>query len=160
MIKAYLVGTDELIARLDAMPGRLEQYLFKEMSGLAIDLATFIRSDYLSGQVVNAPSGIGRRSTQSQGVEQTSDSITATVRTGGPEAPYMKWLNDGVAAYDILPKNKMALAFTWQGREWVLKRVHHPEQKGRHFMENALKAFTPTVKKRLEKAVRDAIKTD
>jgi hypothetical protein len=160
MIVGWIVGKDELIARLDAMPGRLESYVLKTMKGLSVDLATFITTNYLQGQSVRRLSGTGSRSTISMGVEQTSDSITGTVRTGGPEAPYMKWLNDGIAAFQILPKNKKALAFDWMGTHWVLKSVQHPAQGGRHFMEKGLAEFMPTIRERLEEAVRDAIKKD
>jgi hypothetical protein len=158
MISGWIVGKDELVAKFDAMPGKLDQALLKTMTGLAIELAGFISENFLSGQSVKAITGTGRRSTRSLGVEQTSDSITATVRTGGPEAPYMAWLNNGVAPYDIVPKNKKALAFQWQGKSMVLRRVHHPGQKAREFMQEGLAAFAPTIKARLEEAVSEAIK--
>jgi hypothetical protein len=158
MISGWIVGKDELIARFSAMLGKLDECLLKTMTGLALELAGYISANYLSGQEVKAVTGTGRRSTRSLGVERIGDSITATVRTGGPEAPYMKWLNDGLPAYDIVPKNKKALAFQWQGKSMVLRRVHHPGQKAREFMQAGLAAFAPTIKGRLEDAVKEAVK--
>ena len=173
MIKAWIVGTDQIKATLSEAPNAVRQSLVKTMHGLADELAGLIKDQYLSGQTVRAITGTGRRSTQSKGVQETADSITAIVATGGPEASYMAALNRGVDPYEIVPKNKQALAFNWPGHEhmvgkkgqqtmsakWVLRSVHHPGLKGRHFMELGLAAFAPTIKARLEEAVRRALKT-
>jgi len=158
MIKGWIVGKEELLARLSAMPGKVDRSLYRTIFGLANELAGYISEHFLSGQSVNRRTGTGSRSTRSAGVEQTAESITATVVTGGPEAPYMAWLNNGVPPYDIVPKNKKALAFNWQGQNIVVKRVHHPGQKARHFMEDGLAEFAPTIRQRIEDAVREAIK--
>ncbi len=157
MITGYVVGKDELIARLSGAPGKLQGSLLKAMTGLGIDLAGLIKENYLSGQSVRAVTGTGRRSTRSLGVQQSEKEMTVTVRTGGPEAPYMAYINKGTAPHEIVPKNKKALAFQWQGRQVVVKSVQHPGIKARHFMQDALAEFSPTIKERLEEAVRDTL---
>jgi hypothetical protein len=158
MITGYIVGKDELISKFSGAPGKLQGSLMKAVAGLGVELASYITENYLSGQVVKRLSGTGSRSTVSQGVEQTGGQIVATVRTGGPEAPYMKWINDGTPPHEIVPKNKKALAFHWNGKDMVLKKVQHPGIQPRHFMEDGLAAFAPRIKEKIEEAVDEALK--
>jgi len=65
-------------------------------------------------------------------------------------APYAAFVHEGTGlygphhqAFDIRPKNKKALAFTWMGKKIVVKKVTVKGQRPQKFFEQAVKKIQP-----------------
>lgn len=65
-------------------------------------------------------------------------------------APYAIFVHEGTGIYgpekrpfEIRPKNKQALAFTWQGKKMVVKKVTVKGQRPQKFFEQAVKKVQP-----------------
>jgi phage gpG-like protein len=75
-----IIGDKEVAARFQGMPERLRQELRRTVTRLTIELQGYIKSDKLSGQVLNVRTGNLRRNIN-QRVTETGDSITGVVGT-------------------------------------------------------------------------------
>ena len=158
MIKAWVVGHTQLANKYTNLRARLVQRIYVTMVGLADDLTAYIKMNKLSGQVVNVRTGNLRNSIKKVVIENGSQ-ITAIVGSNVPSkpVPYAGWLENGTPAYDIVPKEKKALAFQWKGKQFILKKVHHPGIAGRFFMRDSLAEFKPIIIMRLNNAIKKEI---
>ena len=75
-------GSVEIVARLEALPEKLRASLRKKVPFLALLLEDHIKSDKLSGQVLNVVTGRLRRSIHSDVIE-TGTSIEGRVSSSG-----------------------------------------------------------------------------
>lgn len=81
MIRAWLLGDKEVIAKLDAFGPNVENSLQRTVSSLAIELQRYVMQNKLSGQVLNVRTGRLRR-TIFQRVNNQNYAVTGEVGTG------------------------------------------------------------------------------
>jgi phage gpG-like protein len=155
MITAHLVGDTELIARLSAMPGGLQQGIARAMTRLALKLKQLVQQK-LSGPVLKTRSGQLRSSINTQ-VQQSSTEITATVETNVPYAGFHEF---GVPhSWEIRPRSARALAFEIGGRTIFAAYVIHPPLPERSFMRSSLREMTPEIEAELGGVVYGVVET-
>lgn len=154
MITAFLTGDTELIARLNAMPGRLQSGIARAVTKLALDLQRRTQQK-LSGPVLKVRTGLLRSSINYQ-VHQSSTEVTATVGTNVRYASYHEW---GVPhSWVIRPRTARALAFEIGGQTIFAMRVTHPPLPERSFLRSSLREIEPQIKAELEHAVEQSIR--
>ncbi len=126
MLTVTSSGDDALAARLDAFPDALRDALAAKAQTLADALADTIRSDKLSGQVLNARSGALRDSIGAE-VASDGDGVIATVGSFG-DVKYAAIQEYGgrTAAHEILPSKARVLAFVAGGATHFAARIEHP----------------------------------
>jgi hypothetical protein len=125
-----------LAIKLDRTKEGVRRGLSKGIEAAALSLASHIKVDLLSGQLVGRRSGNLSRSIFSK-----MESETSAVVYVGKEAPYGKFVNDGTAPHIIRAVNVKALHFYIGGREIFTPYVNHPGTKATHFMEEGLSSW-------------------
>jgi len=60
----------------------------------------------------------------------------------GYNSPYGKYVHDGTAPHDIVPRNAKALHFQGEGGDVFAKRVHHPGTRPQPWLQNAIDRVT------------------
>lgn len=157
MITVELLGAPKVIAKLKAMPSTVRASLYRKTLALAIMLQTYIRTEKLSGQVLNRVSGALSRSIQ-QLVTQDDKSVIGRVYSAG-DVKYAGIHEYGgeTKPHDIYPRKGTALKFMGPGAkgEIFAKVVHHPGSKmpERSFMRSSLKDKTVEIQLGLKEAV-------
>jgi phage gpG-like protein len=155
MLRITLVGTQELMARLDRMPAAVRSILETKMREIAIQLQTHVQRDKLSGQVLNVVTGALRRSI-TQTVSSFGDTVVAEVFSAG-DVKYAGIHEYGgqTQPHDIYPKSADALHFMIGGQEIFAKVVHHPGSRmpERSFLRSALGDMAPTIAEEIQQAV-------
>ena len=155
MITAYLIGDSELIARLSAMPGGLQQGIARAVTRLALELQRLVQQK-LSGPVLKVRTGVLRSSINYQ-VTQTATGATATV---GTNVKYGRFHEFGVPhSWEIRPRSARALAFEVGGQTIFSMHVTHPPLPERSFLRSSLREMTPHVNAELEAAVAGVVHT-
>ena len=119
-------GFDEATARLDACPAALAAALAAKAAELAAALADRVRTDKLSGGVLDVRSGALRDSIAAS-VSAGGDGVRATVGVSG-DVKYAAIQEYGgkTAAHEILPVKAQALAFLAGGGLRFASKVEHP----------------------------------
>lgn len=157
MITVEIVGDKQVIAKLDALPGRLHDALLKRVTALSLQMAATVKQK-LSGQVLQVRSGNLRRSIQSAVANdptQVSGRIFSdqSVRYGaiheygGTTKPHV-----------IEAKNGGVLAFQAGGRMMFARRVNHPGSKipARPFMRPTLAEYRDKIVDNFQAAASEA----
>lgn len=122
-----------VLFKIEHAQSGLQSGLSSGLEAAAIYLASYIKGQLLSGQLVNNRTGNLRRA-----VFQTMlGPLTALVGVGR-EAPYARFVNDGTQPHEIVARKAKALHFFVGGQEFFRKRVHHPGITARKFMETGL----------------------
>lgn len=156
MITAALAGGDALMGRLGAMPARLGAELAREASRLGDELRTAVERN-LSGGVLQQRSGRLAASIDLS-VEQSGGAVSATL---GSDVPYAAIHEYGgvIPAHQILPKSARVLAFPWQGREGVFRRVEMPavQMPERSFLRSAFAEMEPEIRAAMADAASRAV---
>jgi HK97 gp10 family phage protein len=153
VIEARLAGDDRLLARLKALPDAARAGIGRAMLQLAQQLQDKIRSDKLSGQVLEAHSGTLRAGIA---YDFTDDGTAFTV-TVGSALRYARFQEFGTSAsYEILPRTARVLAFPWKGEARFFKKIMHPPLPERSFLRSALAELGPGI----EAGLREAIDRD
>ena len=154
MFNVSLVGDRAIVARFAAFPKNVHDYLLKKVSVLALKLESKIKTQKLSGQVLNVKTGALRRSIAHQ-IKDTLTAITAKVFSSG-DVKYAGIHEFGgtTKPHDIVATKAKALHFVMGGKEMFLKRVHHPGSKmpERSFMRSSLSEMQPEIVEALEDA--------
>ena len=116
MFALDLDGFDAAIARLDGLPAAIGAALAAKAAEAAAALADRVRTDKLSGGVLNARSGALRDSIVAD-VSVEADGVHATVGSNG-DVKYAEIQEFGgkTAAHEILPVKAQALAFVAAAR--------------------------------------------
>ena len=142
MIDAALLGGEELVARLQALPQAAQAGVGRAMLRLAQQLQRKIQTEKLSGQVLGVRTGALRA-----GIDyDVDDSGAAMTVTVGSTAPYARFQEYGTSSsYQILPRTARALAFPWKGETRFFKKVTHPPLPERSFLRSALADFGPEI---------------
>jgi phage gpG-like protein len=160
MITIEPVGDRELVARLDAMPGRVHDGLARAVVRLGFELQRKVQSEKLSGQVLKVLTGSLRSSISVQ-IEEAETSIDASV---GTNVFYGKIQEYGVSrSWLIEARTGRALRFLpaqagISGRTIFRKRVMHPPLPERSFLRSALAEMAPVIEEGLREAVAEAIR--
>jgi phage gpG-like protein len=155
MITIELIGDRALVARLDAMPGRVHDGLARAVTRLGLELQRKVQSEKLSGQVLKVRTGTLRSSINMQ-IEDTETEIAASV---GTNVLYGRIQEYGVArSWLIEARNAKSLAFTIGGTKLFRRRVTHPPLPERSFLRSALAEMAPAIEEGLREAVVEAIR--
>lgn len=156
MLNVTLVGSTQLIAKLDSMPTNVRLALKRRVTALAIKLTARVVNDKLSGQVLNVVSGALRRSIFWKIVEDSSTAVIAKVASSG-DVKYAAIHEFGgkTPPHDIYPTNAEALHFFMGGREVFAKVVHHPGSvmPERSFLRSSLDEMRDEIERELNAAV-------
>jgi HK97 gp10 family phage protein len=148
-----LVGDQQLIARLNAMPDRLRSGIARAVTRLCIETQALVQQK-LSGSVLKVRTGTLRSSVNFK-VDQTATAVTGTVGTAVKYAGYHEF---GVPhSWEIRPKSARALAFELNGKTIFAKRVIHPPLPERSFLRSALREMEPKIESELSAAVGEAV---
>jgi len=155
---ASIDGLESLEARLDSLPAALGAALMAKAQTLADALADKIRSDKLSGQILNVRSGALRASIEAS-VASDGDGISATVGSVG-DVKYAAIQEYGgkTAAHEILPAKAQALAFLEGGALRFAHRVEHPGSiiPERSYLRSSLEEMSAGILAALEAAAQQA----
>ncbi|RBP15873.1 bacteriophage HK97-gp10 putative tail-component [Roseiarcus fermentans] len=126
MFALELDGLDEAAARLDGCPAALRAALAAKAVELAAALADRVRTDKLSGGVLNVRSGALRDSIAAE-VSTDGDGVAASVAsTGDVKYAAIQEYGGKTAAHEILPAKAQALAFVVGGALRFARKVEHP----------------------------------
>ncbi len=119
-------GLDETSARFDAYPAALQAALGAKATELAAALADLVKSDKLSGAVLNARSGALSDSIAAS-VTADPDGFVASVGSEG-DVKYAAIQEYGgkTSAHEILPAKADVLAFVTADGQHFARRVEHP----------------------------------
>jgi hypothetical protein len=156
MITVELVGDERLIARLDAMPGRMHDGIARTVARLGLELHRKVVMEKLNGQVLQRRTG-ARASQVNDRFTDTPTEISYSV--GIPPKSYGRFHEFGVPhSWVTEARNAKALRFTVGGETIFCRRVTHPPLPERSFLRSALKEMAPMIEEELRAAVAEAIR--
>ena len=160
MIRASIVGDpnkvpQHILSKFPLIQGACQI----SMARLVIALASKIKGQKLSGQVLKNRTGTLRRSITAHPPESTGTIITGRVGTNIEYATIHEF-GGKTPAHDIFPKRGRALAFNWKGKDVVFAKVSHPgsTMPERSFMRTALNEMKPEILAEFEKAIMKVIR--
>lgn len=160
MLNVTLVGERELVARLGAMPGKLQASLLRKVSELALRLEAKVKREKLMGQVLKHRSGRLLRSIQHK-VEQSPGAVTGKVYSSG-DVKYAGIHEYGgkTPPHVIEAKNAKALVFMRAGKAVFYQRVNHPGSvmPERSYLRSTLREMKPEIVSGLEKTVKETLR--
>ncbi len=155
MITVQLVGDRKVVAQLRAIPNAVTVQLLEKIWSIGIMLQTYIRSQKLSGQVLNVKTGNLRRSINIK-VEQSPKQVVGKVFSSG-DVKYAGIHEFGgrTGAHEILPRKAEALAFMMGGKMMFAKKVNHPGSvmPERSYMRSSLTENAAAISLQLKEAV-------
>lgn len=150
-------GDTAIIARMDSLPPKLQAALHKKISFLTLYLENYIKTEKLSGQVLNVVTGRLRRSIFSN-VEQTDNTVVGSVSSSGDVkyAAIHEYGFDGqetVRAHTREIKQAFGKAISPKTVE-VREFTRHMVMPERSFMRSALR----DLKDMMQNGIADAVK--
>jgi hypothetical protein len=157
VISVKLVNT-EVIARLEALPVELHAAVEAKFASL-VQLVREKVENNLSGAVLQTKTGALLGALQS-GVETVGGTMIGFVdiEPGGKPEVYGKTHEyGGKGSYEIVPVNKKALAFDWNGKHIITQYVFHPPAQERSFMRSALREMMPEIVAGLEETIASVL---
>jgi phage gpG-like protein len=160
MIKGWIVGDRELIARLQAAPRAINDALYETVDRLSIKLLAIVKEQKLSGGVLKARSGLLRRRTTYRVVREGTGVygvVGTNVKYGAVHEYGFKGTVD-VRAH--LREVKQAFGKPLSAAKNVFVRGHTrkvnlPE---RSFLRSALREMRPEIERSMGKAMLAAAK--
>lgn len=151
MITGTVIGGERAIARFAAMPGRLREELRNGIARAVLKLQTFVKTDKLSGQVLNVRTGRLRRSI-TQRVTEESGRVVGIVGTNVIYARVHEYGFSGtVNVREHLRRAKSGALATIRGHS---RHVNLPE---RSFLRSALSDMQPDIRAEFEASLKRAI---
>jgi HK97 gp10 family phage protein len=158
MIKAWIVGTEGVIGRLDQIPSKVAAALRRAVEAEAIKLTAYVKEQKLSGQALKAQTGTLQRSINYQLLDE-GDRIAATVGTNLVYAAIHEY-GGTTRAHVIEACKGKALAFQMGGQDVFFKRVNHPgsHMPERSFLRSSLEENAGSIKAAIEQAVAEGVK--
>jgi phage gpG-like protein len=158
MIRAVIVGDPNKVPRyiLSKFP-QIQGAVRVSMARLVLKLASKIKGEKLSGQVLRNKTGTLRRSispsvsgseTFAEGKVSTNIEYARIHEYGGRTPPHV-----------ILPKRGRALAFSWKGQDVFFAKVNHPgsAMPERSFMRTALEEMKPEILEEFNNAIMQVV---
>ena len=157
MITAYLVGDEQLLERLRALPDAINSGLARSITQLGIDLQRNVRQDKLSGQVLRSRTGALKSSIDlriDQGARSVSASVFTDLRYGAAQeygfagtvsvGASLRWIREAFGR-PIAEKTISVRAHN--------RRMDLPE---RSFLRSGLEDMTPAIRAAVEAGVAEA----
>jgi phage gpG-like protein len=159
VIGLNIVGTEQVIERLGAVPAKVRIAAKSSLDAWATELASYIQADKLSGQVLNRRTGDLRASIHP--VSQETASSVSGGAGGGAGLRYARIHEYGgvIPAHQVVARNAKALAFSVNGVMRFAKSVNIPAvtMPERSYMRSSLKEQAPEGIAQLRAAVKEAI---
>ena len=159
MIGVQITGAAQVIERLGALPEKVRLAAKSSLDLWALELASYIKADKLSGQVLNRRSG-NLSSSVFPSKSETSTSVSGGARAG-LDVPYAKIHEYGglIPAHQVVAINAKALAFTVGGVMRFAKSVQIPDVQmpERSYMRSSLREKAPDGIAELRAAVKESI---
>lgn len=160
MIGIQITGADRVVKTLGDAPAKMLGAASSSLDLWGAELAEYIRSSKLSGQVLNRRSGDLAASIFKIDAQPTASSVSGGARGGG-DLPYARIHEFGgvIPAHDVVAKNARALSFTIDGVRRFAKSVHIPDVQmpERSYMRSAFEEKAPEGIESLRAAVKEAI---
>ncbi len=160
MISGWIVGDRELLARLEAMPGKVHDGLLRSVTRLSLQLEAKVKAK-LSDDVLHVRTGTLRSSIHSE-VQDDPDSITGIAGTNVPYAAIHEYGFQGVQTVKESLRTitkafgkdlKSPVTFSVRAHS---RNVNMPE---RSFLRSALREMEGQIKTSLAQAAGEAMKT-
>ena len=155
MLTVTLEGGEALTARLNGLPDKVHTALLAKIGQLTLMLENYVKTQKLSGQVLNVRSGDLRRSINSD-VRDAASLIVGRVFSAG-DVKYARIHEYGgqTRAHIIEAVNGKALHFVVGGKDVFVKRINHPGSKmpERSFLRSSLAENRDAI----EQGIRDAV---
>jgi HK97 gp10 family phage protein len=159
MLSVTLIGDRELVAKLTAMPSKVHDALRRKVTELALLLEAKVKSDKLSGQVLNVQTGALRRSIF-ETVEDSPTQVVGKVASSG-DVKYAAIHEFGgkIDIPEIVPVKAKALHFMGAGGDVFAKRTraHTVDMPERSFMRSSLADMQAQITQGLRDAVRQGL---
>ncbi len=158
MITAYLVGDEQLLERLRALPGTINSGLLRAITQLGIELQRNVQEDKLSGQVLRSRSGSLKSSIDFR-VDQSGGAFTASVFSDSRYAGVQEYGFAGTASVRASLR-RIREAFGRPIAEKTIsvraydRRMDLPE---RSFLRSALEDMAPAIRDEVEAALAEAV---
>ena len=158
MITAYLVGDEQLLERLRALPDAINLGLLRGITRLGIELQSDVQQDKLSGQVLRSRTGSLRSSIDLR-VDQSGGAITASVFSDSRYAGVQEYGFAGTVSVRASLR-RIREAFGRPIAEKTIsvrahdRRMDLPE---RSFLRSALEDMTPAIRDGVEAALAEAV---
>jgi hypothetical protein len=144
-------GERQLLVKLERLSPAIEEASRKAVAASSIHLASYIKENLLSGQVLGNRTGNLRRAVGAR--PETGEVVVD--RT----ARYGRFHEYGVDhPWTITPSRKSVLRFTVGGDVVFAKRVTHLGLKERSFMRRGLREDQPAIKRIFRRYVAAAVK--
>lgn len=158
MITAYLLGDEQLLERLRALPDAINLGLLRGITRLGIGLQSDVQQDKLSGQVLRSRTGLLRSSIDLR-VDQGGGAITASVFSDSRYAGVQEYGFAGTVSVRASLR-RIREAFGRPIAEKTIsvrahdRRMDLPE---RSFLRSALEDMTPAIRDGVEAALAEAV---
>lgn len=161
MIRAFIVGDAEVVARLRELPQKIERSLVRTVTRLSIELTRRVKEGKLSGQALKRKTGTLSRSINPsvyQGIGR--DSIMGQVGTNVSYAALHEYgFNGTEQVKEHLRTLKQAFGRPITPRQVVIqahtRKVDYPE---RSFLRSALSEMRQEIVDELGAAAKDALR--
>jgi hypothetical protein len=158
VITAYLVGDEQLLERLRALPDAINLGLLRRITQLGIELQSDVQQDKLSGQVLRSRTGSLKSSIDLR-VDQSGGAITASVFSDSRYAGVQEYGFAGTVSVRASLR-RIREAFGRPITEKTIsvraydRRMDLPE---RSFLRSALEDMTPAILDGVEAALAEAV---
>jgi Bacteriophage HK97-gp10, putative tail-component len=158
VITANLVGDEQALERLRALPEAVNSRLLRALTQLGIELQRDVQQDKLSGQVLRSRTGSLKSSIDFR-IDQSVGAITANVFSGSRYASVQEYGFAGMVSVRASLR-RIREAFGRPIAEKTIsvraydRRMDLPE---RSFLRAALNDMTPTIRDEVETALAEAV---
>lgn len=151
-------GLAETRARLDAYPAALQAALEAKAGELAAALADVVKTDKLSGAVLNARSGALADSIAASVTADPHGVLASVSSEGDVKYAAIQEYGGKTGAHEILPAKARALAFVVDGALHFARRVEHPGSviPERSYLRSALEDMKDEIVEALAGAASEA----
>jgi hypothetical protein len=158
VISACLVGDEQTLERLRALPEAVNSRLLAAITRLGIELQADVQQDKLSGQVLRSRTGSLRSSIDFR-VDQSGSTFTASVFTdrryaGAQEYGFVGLVSVRASLRRIREAFGRPIAEKTISIRAYDRRMDLPE---RSFLRSALEDMTPIIRDGVEAALADAV---
>ena len=158
MISACVIGEEQALERLRALPEAVNSRLLRAITQLGIELQSDVQQDKLSGQVLRSRSG-SLKSSIGVKVDQSGGTITASVFSESQYAGAQEYGFAGTVSVRASLR-RMTEAFGRPIAEKMIsvraydRRMDLPE---RSFLRSALDDMTPAIREEVEAALAQGV---
>ena len=153
-------GDEAVISRFDELPPKLRAALTKKISYLTLYLENYIKTEKLSGQVLNVVTGRLRRSIYSK-VTQTGDNVIGEVASSG-DVKYAAIHEFGFDGDELVREHtreiKQAFGKAIEPKTVVVREhTRHMVMPERSFMRSSFRDLKAMLQQGVEDAVREGL---